>query len=150
MFKNILVAVDGSPAAHKAVEVVASLASQSAGSITVLHVLPRAGSAVVPEELAPYLTAEHIQMTEADFLRSSAEEIVENEAAFLRSQGHKKVERYVEIGDPAHTIIQYATSHGVDVIVIGSRGRSDLAQLMLGSVSHKVAQLSPCTCITVR
>jgi len=37
-----------------------------------------------------------------------------------------------------------------DMIVMGSRGLSDLAGLLVGSVSHKVTNMAPCTCITVR
>jgi len=53
-------------------------------------------------------------------------------------------------GDPAGRIVEAARKRGADLIVIGSRGLGDLQGMLLGSVSHKVAQLAPCTCIIVR
>ena len=40
--------------------------------------------------------------------------------------------------------------HQVDLIVVGTRGLSDLKGLLMGSVSHKLGQLSKVTCITVK
>jgi len=43
-----------------------------------------------------------------------------------------------------------ALEFAADMIVMGSRGVSDLKGLVMGSVSHKVMQLAPCTCVSVR
>lgn len=45
-------------------------------------------------------------------------------------------------GEPAHEILNHAKEKGVSLIVVGSRGISGLKEMMLGSVSHKVSQLS--------
>ena len=150
MFTNILVPVDGSEPAHKAVTVAGDLAGRYHARLTVIHVLRGAGSGLVPEELQPYLTAEHLRLTEHDIIQTAAREIVDREAEFLKRNGHADVDCCVEVGDPARTIVEYARTHGVDLIVIGSRGRGDLGGLLLGSTSHKVAHLAPCTCLTVR
>ena len=52
-------------------------------------------------------------------------------------------------GDPAQVIIEMARRDNVDAIVIGRRGRGQLAGLLLGSVSQKVATLAPCMVIIV-
>jgi nucleotide-binding universal stress UspA family protein len=149
MFKNILVPVDGSANAHKAVELAGDLARHYGAQIALVHVLRRAGDVVAPEGLEGYMASEHVRLTEQDFLRLAATEIVDREAAALEAMG-LAVERLVEIGDPATEIVGAAKRHGADLIVIGSRGRGGVVGLLLGSVSGKVAQLAPCTCITVR
>lgn len=47
-------------------------------------------------------------------------------------------------------IVDSARETHADMIVKGSRGLSDLAGLLVGSVSHKVTNMAPCTCVTVR
>jgi nucleotide-binding universal stress UspA family protein len=56
----------------------------------------------------------------------------------------------LEVGDPAETILRVARDRAVDMIVLGSRGLGDPEGLLLGSVSHTVAHLAACTCVTVR
>ncbi|HKX76864.1 MAG TPA: universal stress protein [Acidimicrobiia bacterium] len=53
-------------------------------------------------------------------------------------------------GYPADTLSDYATSVGADLIVLGTRGRGDLASLFLGSTSHRVLQMAPCDILVVR
>jgi len=53
-------------------------------------------------------------------------------------------------GRAAKAILRAAESEGADVIVMGSRGLSDLAGLLLGSVTHKVIQLSHRTVVVAR
>ena len=47
-------------------------------------------------------------------------------------------------GDPAHEILNYARDTEQQLIIIGSRGLRGIKEMMLGSVSHKVSQLSNC------
>ena len=65
-------------------------------------------------------------------------------------EGVKSVRSVVEDGDPARCILDCATRDNADLVVLGSRGLSDLKGLLLGSVSHKVSQLAECTCMTVK
>jgi nucleotide-binding universal stress UspA family protein len=51
---------------------------------------------------------------------------------------------------PSEAIVQYAKNEGVDVIVMGTHGRSGLAHLFMGSVAERVVRLSPCPVLTVR
>jgi nucleotide-binding universal stress UspA family protein len=47
-------------------------------------------------------------------------------------------------GDVAESLIKIASSHSIDMIVLGRRGRGQLAGLLLGSVSHKIVSHAPC------
>ena len=53
-------------------------------------------------------------------------------------------------GDPAAQILRCIEDRGIDCVVMGSRGLSDMRALFLGSVSHKVLNRAPCTCIAVK
>jgi len=47
-------------------------------------------------------------------------------------------------GYPADTLVEYASSVGAGIIVVGSRGRGELASLVLGSTSHRVVNQATC------
>ena len=51
---------------------------------------------------------------------------------------------------PSEAIVTYATAEAVDVIVMGTKGRSGLAHLLMGSVAERVVRLAPCPVLTVR
>ena len=79
-----------------------------------------------------------------------AKYVLSQVTAMCRDKGVAKVTQTVEEGNPAKIILSVAESAGVDMIVMGSRGLSDLKGILLGSVSQKVGQLSTCTCVTVK
>jgi nucleotide-binding universal stress UspA family protein len=59
------------------------------------------------------------------------------------------VEKVVEVGDAAPAICQVAERLGVDVIVVGSHGRTGLARIFLGSVSEHVVRHAPCAVLVI-
>ena len=56
----------------------------------------------------------------------------------------------VEEGDPVERILEAQKREQADLIVLGSRGLGNMKGLLLGSVSHKVAHLAECACLTVK
>jgi len=60
------------------------------------------------------------------------------------------VDKRVEVGDAASTICSIAEELGVDVIVLGSHGRTGLSRLFLGSTSEHVIRHAPCPVLVVR
>ena len=68
----------------------------------------------------------------------------------MRSRAFRCDEFYLADGDPAKRILEYAKEEAVDCIIMGSRGLGDLKALLQGSVSRKVSNRAPCTCVTVR
>jgi len=60
------------------------------------------------------------------------------------------VERVDLEGYPPDVLVEYANEQGADLIVVGSRGRGDLASLVLGSTSHRVANHASCDVLVVR
>ena len=137
MFKHILIAVDGSGHSQHAVTAAIGMAKQDGSDIFVLHVFERevgrAGTFAVE--------------TPAD-----ASEIVSGVVGTLKQAGISasgEVQGAVA-GHAAKHIVETAKSRGADVIIMGSRGLSDIAGLLLGSVTHKVIQLSHTPVLVVR
>jgi nucleotide-binding universal stress UspA family protein len=148
--KLILHPTDGSAASKKALEYAAELAIANQAKLLVLHVQRRHGQHIIPPGLKELERVEHIRLTEADVLRGAAERVAANAEGAARDKGLADTEKLVVDGDPAREIVALARDRGVDTIVMGSRGLGDVQGLLLGSVSHKVVQSAPCTCIIVR
>ena len=140
MFSKILVAVDGSPHAERAVEEAVDLAKAAGASLTAVTAVPDIapwvfvggyGGAMAPpmslDDLHEQSRREHQRMLD-DVLGRLAEGI--------------DVHRVVVQGPPAQAILDQAEAGGHDLIVMGSRGRGELRSLLLGSVSHHVLQAS--------
>ncbi|NWN82315.1 MAG: universal stress protein [Halomonas sp.] len=146
MYTSILVPVDGSEHAQKALTVACQLASQDGSTLHLLH---------IPEELSHETTL--VWGVGAIAIEASREEreeagkqVVSRAAEAAREQGATRVETVIAQGDPARAILSESRKRGVDAIVMGSRGLSDLKGFVVGSVSHKVAHTAECTVITVR
>jgi nucleotide-binding universal stress UspA family protein len=150
MIKRILVAVDGSEHALNAAAVAADLAMRFGADLTVLHVMPHSGTSIVPSGLEEYERIENIFISEKGVFEAAAKSIVERAARRALEEGHIKVDEMIEVGPPAETIAEVANRLEADMVVLGSRGLSDLQGLLLGSVSHKVGYLAHCTVLTVK
>lgn len=150
MIKHILVPVDGSAHAKRALDLASELATPLAAKLALIHVMSRIGSDRVPPELEDYAALEHVKLTEHDLLRGVAERVLNAAERQATEQGVAQVTTALEEGNPARRIVEYAETQGVDLIVIGSRGLSDLGGLLLGSVSHRVAHLAGCGCLLVK
>jgi nucleotide-binding universal stress UspA family protein len=149
MYKKVLVAVDGSEHSQLAVAAAAEIAKSFGAGLVIMHVMKRVGSDRIPEELKELSKIEHILVTEADALSSVADAIMVRAKDAAGPVGVDEIVTTIDVGNPADQILHYCKNNNVDLIVMGHRGLSDMASLFLGSVSHKVAQLAPCACLTV-
>ena len=149
MFKKILVAADGSEHARQAAAAAGEIAKQFDAQLVIMHVMRRTGSDRIPDDLRELSRIEHIEVTEADALRSVADEIISRAKDVAESSGASNIVTATEVGNPAEQIISYCKQNNVDMIVLGRRGLSDIASLLMGSVSHNVTQFAPCACLTI-
>jgi nucleotide-binding universal stress UspA family protein len=85
-----------------------------------------------------------------DILEEAGTAIAEKARAAASRKGVKKVSVQLIAGNAADSIVAAARKAKADMIVMGSRGFSDIKGLLLGSVSHKVSHLAGCTCVTVK
>jgi nucleotide-binding universal stress UspA family protein len=146
----ILHLTDGSDAARKALDLACDLAKLNTAKLLILHVQRRYGTPTFSEELECYERIENVRVGEPEFLQKIAQGVVSRSDMAAWQAGLSDVDTLVVEGDPTQRIIEIAKDRQVDAIIMGSRGRGDVAGLLLGSVSHKVTQLASCTCIVVR
>lgn len=147
MFKNILCAMDGSDHSLRAARQAAVLAARFDAPLTFVTVTKEIR---VTDEVRRYLQMEQLAGEPQYVLDEFAQTIMQQAQAAAAEAGVKQVETLVRVGQPARTIVHVAEQVGADTIVMGSRGLGDFEGLLLGSVSHKVASLARCTCITVK
>jgi nucleotide-binding universal stress UspA family protein len=139
MYEKILVAVDHSDVSARALTAARELAALSHGEVWVLHLRERE------------MMGKTGMMTSAE----SSDEAgagVNDAVAELTKAGIKAhgVVRDTVFGYAAREIVSDAAGVGADVIIMGSRGRGDLAGLVLGSTAHKVIHLADRPVLVVR
>lgn len=137
MFEKILLAVDGSDHSQKAVPVAIDIAQRRKAEVTVFHAVERThprgpvGAIETPQE---------------------AQDLVAKVAEELKKAGVPVRIKIVSaaVGYPAKEIVDTAKEDGDSLIILGSRGLTDLSGLVLGSVTHKVLHLAHTPVLVVR
>lgn len=151
MFKTILVAVDGSDHSWKALDLATEMAKDHGAKLHILHVVPYQD---VPEALRDFAKAERVPLEEERFRfhygRTLGDKLTKLAEERVRANGLTAVAAQTAEGKPADVILEVARSHVVDAIVLGSRGTGHISGMLLGSVSHRVANLADVTCIVVK
>ncbi len=150
MFKKIMVPVDCTDHAIRAVALASELVLRYGAELIVLHVMKKIGSSRVYKELETYARVEHITVSERDNFETVANRIVDWAEGQAQRAGVKAVDQMIASGNPGPAIVNCANKNGVDLIVMGRRGLGRVTELLLGSVSHRVAQLADCACLTVK
>jgi nucleotide-binding universal stress UspA family protein len=149
-----LAPVDGSAACERALDLAADLASKLGADLIVMHVLPGALHGL-PNDLQDFIVRKLRQYAETDEFGAKTSEtiqverLLESAKARAAAKGIDEIEAIVRAGDTATEIVEYASAHAVDMIVLGRRGLGTLEGLFLGSVSRKILDHAPCSCVTV-
>ncbi len=145
LIQRILIPTDFSPPARQAEHYAVALAQKFAAELHVLHIvedpaLPVHGSRyswAVPDDMLPRL----LEKAEHDLTLAVP-------TADVNLIGRELV-RKIKVGHPVNSIIEYATENQIDLIVIGTHGRSGLSHLLLGSSAEKLVRLATCPVLTV-
>ncbi len=147
MYKKVLCAVDGSDHSLRAASTAGQLAA-GLGSKLVFLTVTKEIKATNP--VREYMKLEQLTGEPQYVLDAAVERIMERATKEAKEAGVADVRTEVRVGPPARTIAQVASEIEADALVLGSRGLGDFEGLLLGSVSHKVTALAPCTCILVK
>ena len=137
MLEKLLLAVDQSENSRKAVPAAVELARAGGGAVHVVHV--REVFYPVPPTVVGDSPEEAQQLVD--------EVVAELERAGVKAEGSVQSSTG---GSPAGAILERARELGAGMIVVGSHGHSTLGGLLLGSVAHKLTQLSTCPVLVVR
>lgn len=140
MFTKILLASDGSPHALRATDKAITIAKVNRDAvITIVHIVDDMPSStdVMDAKMNPRTGETHRH----ERIISTQEKIKGANISFQTEHLY---------GAPGQTIVDYANEHNFDLVVIGSRGLNTFQEMVLGSVSHKVAKRVECPVLIVK
>lgn len=141
-FKKILFPTDFTDASVAAASYALMLARQSKGRIYVLHVVD------VSREAAgfylPHLSFEKLDKE----LKASASEMLKNFCA-RHFKGFKGFEQSILVGEPYKEILKSAKGSGMDLVVMGTFGRTRVDRLLFGSTTERVMRRAECPVLVI-
>lgn len=140
MFEKILVATDGSDHGTRAAKVAIELGKVSGGTVTAIYVADTNRTSHLPDDMLLYSIRE--------LLLKEGKEAVKHVEMMAKDAGVPFESVLVE-GNPGGEIISYAEKAGMDIIILGSVGRTGLDKFLLGSVAEKVVRNSKIPVLTV-
>jgi nucleotide-binding universal stress UspA family protein len=135
MISKILVPTDGSKAAQKAALYAVDLAKQLNASVIVLSVIDK--RSFTGQTVPAGKTSRHVIEPVEDYLREAAEGYA-GEIGKLCAKNEVQSKTVIAAGHPVEAIMKEAARAKVDLIIIGSHGKSALAAAVLGSVTYGV------------
>lgn len=174
--ERIMVALDGSDHSDKALDLASEIAAKSGAELVLLHVVSDKPLTEAERHMAeveylneiagsfdvsrvdpggdPQTRAQRVLQHYADVAHrvreAMGQRLMSRSRTRARERGVRSVQAVLEDGDPASTILRLAKGLHVDMLFLGSRGLGDAKGLLMGSVSHKVAHLAECTCVSVK
>jgi nucleotide-binding universal stress UspA family protein len=136
-WKKILFATDFSPASDAALKYATALARDAGAPLLILHV----------EELpTPYAGGEML-LPQPEYPNPEIRRMLE---AVVPADKNVKYEHHLVLGTPAEDIVRVATEQNVDLIVIGTHGRTGLKRVLMGSVAEAVMRRATCPVLTLK
>lgn len=142
MYSRILIPLDGSKAAEKALPHAEGLAKSHGAAIHLLMVFTRhpnpgnvTGGAFASGRGVPEALELSRQLEDAQIVQ--AEEYLEHAEIRLKDEGFQ-VETELGEGSPHEHIIDYAKKHGIDLIIMATHGHGGLKRMLLGSTTDRV------------
>ncbi|MFB6300176.1 MAG: universal stress protein [Halobacteriales archaeon] len=138
MYDRILVPTDGSDGTTRAVDQAVDLAATFDATLHTIYVVDNTS---LPADVSAGSILEALERTGEE---ATGSVVTAAESADV------KVESDVLHGTPHRTIVEYAEDNDIDLIVMGTHGRSGLDRYLLGSVTEKVVRLARIPVLTVR
>ena len=139
--KNILVPVDYSDNGEAAMAYAVSLARGYDAELHLVHVYDQPFAYVDAGFVGSPVPAE-VPPADLDEERARLDRVTpDNDVSFRRR---------LLIGSPAEDLVKYAKENAIDLVVMGTHGRTGLTRLLMGSVAEAVVRRSPCPVLTIK
>ena len=139
--KKILCPIDHSDCSKEALKYAVSFAMKDEAKLYLLHIIDirsfNDSLVSMSQQIPDKETLEQLRMKLLDCIPEDIRDDMDVEATVIQ-------------GIPFAEIISTAKEKEIDMIVIGSHGRTGISHMMLGSVSEKVVRKAPCPVLTVR
>lgn len=139
MYESILIPTDGSQEMESVVEQGLELAKQSDATVHTLYVVDERAYLTIPDE-----ARDRVRKTLEEDGRATTEAIEER----ILDAGLNVI-RAIRWGDPSAEILAYAVENEIDLIVMGTHGRTGYERYLLGSVAERVVRATPIPVLTV-
>ena len=155
MFNKILVAIDRSAASRKVFEAAMSLAKTTGASLMLLHVLSSEERDFPTPTIYSGLEYDPLDSTLIEAYEAKRQKFEQQGLEMLRGTAEEAIAAGVKTeftqteGNPGRTICDLAQTWTADLIVVGSRGRTGIKEMFLGSVSNYVTHHAPCSVLIV-
>jgi nucleotide-binding universal stress UspA family protein len=153
-FSRVLVAIDGSTSSMHTIDRAISIAMKNNSQLVILYVIdvykyPYLPSSII---LAPTFGSEKYleEKNEAEEQMNKIKEKYKQKTKNNIDFKELKTEIVEGAKSAATTIIEYAESENIDLIIIGSRGRTSFKKLLLGSVSSDIIKNAHCAVLVIR
>lgn len=143
MYKKILLPTDGSEHAARAAEHALWIAHQSNAKLTIISVIESTfivglPSADVTDEIR-------------DMLKTEAQKHLNKIQKLAEQKGYTvDMELVVKEGSPASAILKYSEEENIDLIIMGTSGKSGIDRLLMGSVAQNITKSSKCPVLIVQ
>jgi nucleotide-binding universal stress UspA family protein len=145
-FRKVLLATDGSKYSAAAAEKAITISKQYGSFLSVLS--------IVPTEFLYNVSADTgYTQKQLEHMGKEAFELTEKNVKAVRESAEKegiRAEGIILGGRPYETIIEQTESRNIDLVIVGSHGRTGLKKLIMGSVAERVVALSPCAVLVVK
>jgi len=140
IFEKILIATDGSAKNQPAVKKGLELARETGSTVSVVYVIDE--TSITVSSLTEILTDEVYRelMEEGKNAIEQVNRIAEG----------VQIKTHILFGSPAHVVTEFAVKNNVDLIVVGSQGKSGLERVLLGSVAESIIRMAECMVLVVK
>ncbi|MFT4549237.1 MAG: universal stress protein E [Verrucomicrobiales bacterium] len=156
-FRSVVACVDFSDNSNEAVELAAQVANQDGADLHLLHVarpvVPSihgdhgtfAGTRFFDISLPPYPELDYAQQ-QKDKLDALAKELLTEKYPELKVESHV----FTDARRPSHGIVAFLGEREADLVVLGTRGRTGVRSLLLGTTAERIVDHSPCSVLAIK